>query len=257
MTRGIFVMPLVAAKCAECGANIEVDDTKEAGICKYCGTAFITEKAINNYNTYITNNNNFAGASIVLQGNIENIEKLIERATTFIKLNEYDSAEKLYHEISLKYPMDYRGWLGIVMSKTKEMTEVSHLDNYEKMIDYFDKAIKVAKPIEQEYILRQKDEYKLLYKKAEERNKDGYYIASVCNLYNYRDVEKALGCKCLSSESYTFEQFVFVIGNHVNCSVSYMGVGLKNGEWKAEHESKSITLTCEKYVTRDNIKNYY
>ena len=36
-----------------------------------------------------------------------------------------------------------------------------------------------------------------------------------------------------------------------------MGVGLKNGEWKAEHESKSITLTCEKYVTRDNIKNYY
>ena len=50
-------MPLVAAKCTQCGANIEVDDTKEAGICKYCGTAFITEKAINNYNTYITNNN--------------------------------------------------------------------------------------------------------------------------------------------------------------------------------------------------------
>ena len=36
-------MGFVAAKCTECGANIEVDDTKEAGICKYCGTAFITE----------------------------------------------------------------------------------------------------------------------------------------------------------------------------------------------------------------------
>lgn len=46
-------MSLVAAKCTQCGANIEVDDTKEAGICKYCGTAFITEKAINNFN--ITN----------------------------------------------------------------------------------------------------------------------------------------------------------------------------------------------------------
>ena len=43
-------MPFVAAKCTQCGATIEVDDTKEAGICKYCGTAFITEKAINNYN---------------------------------------------------------------------------------------------------------------------------------------------------------------------------------------------------------------
>ena len=41
-------MGFVAAKCTQCGANIEVDDTKEAGICKFCGTAFVTEKAINN-----------------------------------------------------------------------------------------------------------------------------------------------------------------------------------------------------------------
>ena len=41
----------IAAKCTQCGANIEVDDTKEAGICKYCGNAFVTEKVINNYNT--------------------------------------------------------------------------------------------------------------------------------------------------------------------------------------------------------------
>lgn len=50
----VNIMGLVAAKCTQCGANIEIDDSKEAGICKYCGTAFITEKAINNYN--ITNN---------------------------------------------------------------------------------------------------------------------------------------------------------------------------------------------------------
>lgn len=41
-------MGFVAAKCTQCGANIEVDDTKEAGICKYCGTAFVTEQVINN-----------------------------------------------------------------------------------------------------------------------------------------------------------------------------------------------------------------
>lgn len=29
----------IAAKCTQCGANIEVDDTKEAGICKYCENA--------------------------------------------------------------------------------------------------------------------------------------------------------------------------------------------------------------------------
>lgn len=49
---------LVAAKCPNCGANLKVDSTQEAGICNFCNTAFITEKAVNNYNiTNITNNN--------------------------------------------------------------------------------------------------------------------------------------------------------------------------------------------------------
>lgn len=47
-------MPLVAAKCTQCGGVLEVDSTHDAAICKYCGTPFITEKAINNYN--VTNN---------------------------------------------------------------------------------------------------------------------------------------------------------------------------------------------------------
>ena len=37
-------MPLVPAVCTQCGAPIEVDNAKEAGICPHCGTAFITEK---------------------------------------------------------------------------------------------------------------------------------------------------------------------------------------------------------------------
>ena len=30
-------MGLVAAKCTQCGANIEVDASKEAGVCSHCG----------------------------------------------------------------------------------------------------------------------------------------------------------------------------------------------------------------------------
>lgn len=43
-------MGLIAAKCTQCGANIEVDGTKETVICRYCGTAFIKENVLNNYN---------------------------------------------------------------------------------------------------------------------------------------------------------------------------------------------------------------
>lgn len=47
-------MPFVAAKCTECGGNLQIDSTKDAAICPYCGTPFVVEKAINLYNT--TNN---------------------------------------------------------------------------------------------------------------------------------------------------------------------------------------------------------
>ncbi len=46
-------MPLVNAKCTNCGANLTVDEAKDAAVCQYCGSAFIVEKAINNYNTTI------------------------------------------------------------------------------------------------------------------------------------------------------------------------------------------------------------
>ena len=49
-------MALVAAKCTECGESIEVDDEKDAGICNFCGTAFVTQKVINNTNISKTYN---------------------------------------------------------------------------------------------------------------------------------------------------------------------------------------------------------
>lgn len=55
-------MPFVQAKCTNCGANLQVDNSKEAAICPYCDSAYIVEKAINNYQ--ITNH---------IQANVVNI----------------------------------------------------------------------------------------------------------------------------------------------------------------------------------------
>ena len=73
---------LVSAKCTNCGANIEVDKEKEAGICQHCGSAYIVEKAIKNFitnNVYNINNATF------------NIEKPIDKTVkiTFpVTINE-------------------------------------------------------------------------------------------------------------------------------------------------------------------------
>ena len=65
---------LVSAKCTNCGSNIEVDKEKEAGICPQCGSAFIVEKAINNF---ITNNvYNINNATVKIEKPIDKTVKI-------------------------------------------------------------------------------------------------------------------------------------------------------------------------------------
>ncbi len=88
-------MGLVAAKCTQCGANIEVDSTKEAGICPACGTAFITEKAVQNYQ--ITNNINVESATFNVVG--ADINNLLIRAQQFEEKGEVYKAIEYYNKI--------------------------------------------------------------------------------------------------------------------------------------------------------------
>lgn len=85
-------MGLVAAKCTQCGANIQIDDTKEAGICPSCGTAFITEKAIINYNTSVVNNINAETVNIVA-GNFQNFYTMGLNA---FEGNDYEESYKYF-----------------------------------------------------------------------------------------------------------------------------------------------------------------
>lgn len=123
-------MGFIAARCTQCGAEIEVDDTKEAGICKYCGTPFITEKVINNYNTYITNNeiHNYAGATIVTTP--DNPEYLCPQCqsteTRAIKLNT-EAPKLISHKNAIKgatiiFIICALGLLGAIISR--EITAV-------------------------------------------------------------------------------------------------------------------------------------
>lgn len=97
---------------------------------------------------------------------------------------------------------------------------------------------------------------KKLIKIEVKRVEDGRYIAKICNQYDYRDVEKALGCKCVTSQNHTFVNFVFIVEHHVECSVTYMGMSYQGKEsgYKVERKSSNDISTCEKYVTRDNIE---
>lgn len=60
-------MPLVPAQCPNCSGKLNIDSEKDAAICQYCGTPFIVEKAITQYNT--NNNFNIDNVTIVNNGN--------------------------------------------------------------------------------------------------------------------------------------------------------------------------------------------
>lgn len=56
-------MAIVPAICAQCGATLKVESNNDAVICDFCGTPFVIEKAINNYN--ITNNITASSVNVV------------------------------------------------------------------------------------------------------------------------------------------------------------------------------------------------
>ena len=95
-------MPLLPCKCPNCGAQLEVDKSNEAAVCKYCNTPFIVEKAINNYNI----NNNFAGANIIMEDGVS-LENLYTLARRALEAEKYEDASNYYHDILKRAPNDW------------------------------------------------------------------------------------------------------------------------------------------------------
>ena len=94
-------MPLVPAKCPQCGAQLKVNNELDAAICEYCNTTFIVDKAINNFN--ITNN--FEGANVTITASdVTSAEKLLVLAKQALQDKNYINAYNYYNEVLLREP---------------------------------------------------------------------------------------------------------------------------------------------------------
>ena len=125
-------MGLVAAKCTNCGGQIEVDSTKEAGICKHCGTAFITEKAISNYTTINNVTNHIT--KIINGKEVEDGEDFYSRAMSHFKLEEYSNARDAITKAIKNNPDNAEFRYAEILIETKNFTEFKNLAS-EKRID--------------------------------------------------------------------------------------------------------------------------
>ncbi len=153
-------MPLVPAICTQCGSKLSVDISKEAAICPYCRTPFVTENAINNYNTNYTTNVEHLHADIVNLNDDKSIGSRVKSGETFIKLDDYEAAERIFKELTVNCPYDYRGWWGLIKVRSRNFNDADISRNGLRIIEeLYQKTCAVASTDEQSKIKLQYNRY--------------------------------------------------------------------------------------------------
>jgi len=147
-------MAIVPARCTQCGGNIQIDASKEAGICPHCGTAFITEKVINNYNSYVTNQNDYSGATFNYYGDPLLLEKHLQNARRAKTKEDWEEVEKYYNRAEECDPTCIEAVFYSAFAKAK--LTLTSSDNY-KRISSFNTLSKSVSLIDDYFNIEKKD----------------------------------------------------------------------------------------------------
>ena len=122
-------MGLKPAICTQCGASIEVDDSKEAGICRFCGTAFITEKVIANYTSNYTTVNNITNhVTKIINGekSADDAEVRCNNGLTNLKLKKYYDAADNFEKAIKAAPEVASYYMYKHIADTKDLSEAPY-----------------------------------------------------------------------------------------------------------------------------------
>ena len=131
-------MALISAKCPHCGADIRVNEGSKSGVCEFCGATFVTQDAVTNY----TVNNNYNTVQYITKTAASAAEagEYIRRGDVLLSLGEFVRAEEAYLRAVELEPADWRGWFGMVKTRTKNFTDYEDTSH----AALYDKARKVA-----------------------------------------------------------------------------------------------------------------
>ena len=137
---------LVTATCPNCNSPLQIKEGQDFVKCKYCGTISSAPKAIE-YHQHQSTSYIFSGANPVVNfSNGQDLETLVKNADMHLKLKNYADAQSIYEKISKEYPHDYRGWWGLILAKSKNLSD-THLFYYvdEKYLSEYDRRNWITK----------------------------------------------------------------------------------------------------------------
>ncbi len=145
-------MALVNIKCPNCGGSIELDNKMERAFCLFCGSPFLVKDEIQRIQIQHT-------GSITISNDIE---PLLKSAVGFCKLKKWPEATQLYQKMIVQNSTDYRGWWGLFLVKTQNMTLLHRQDGVKYFpLDISDarNAIEVAPPKAKIYLTQTVNDY--------------------------------------------------------------------------------------------------
>lgn len=112
-------MPLVQAKCTQCGASLKVNNEASTALCPFCKMEYVVQDAINNYVTNNYTHIDTLNAEHVTVNDDRSAEQRLRAAEQNMQFKEYDKALSIFREVTEIAPHDYRSWWGCVRAETR------------------------------------------------------------------------------------------------------------------------------------------
>ncbi len=107
-------MSFEAAKCPNCGAQLQLDNSMETGFCVYCGTKFIVHDAIQRMKIEVSGQVSMSGISTV--------ENDINRGKQCLTSKDWMNAFKFFVMALNKQANSFEAWHGCLLSITQDFS---------------------------------------------------------------------------------------------------------------------------------------
>lgn len=160
-------MAIVPAKCTSCGGTLKTRAEDKTAICPYCGTEYLVQEAIEQYN--ITNVYNIEQANLTLDHR-KLFNDRLEAAEKQLKLlQDYPRALQSYELLQDEMPEDPRIWRGKVEARSKNYNMIATINSIF---------------LEKQFLYDFTSDFDNAYTTAEEADKAELYNKFMTLLYN-------------------------------------------------------------------------
>ena len=133
-------MAWTQGKCESCGGILAVDSSLKTATCPFCGSTYVIQDAINNYNTNIKIDS--LHADVVNVSDETSAEGRLRAADAYMKMGKFQEAEMEYKNVTVLTPQNYLGWLGLIEAKSLNYTRRLVSKSDFKIYDDYVKSVK-------------------------------------------------------------------------------------------------------------------